>query len=236
MRTLALLLALTGCTDTLDSSRTGEEDTPVGADPTPVADPAGPTGATGGEDNTFDHPEAIGGESVTAQEALQRINDEGPPGYTARVHGCRKIPYRTLGRVLSSRGVDLQNETQLSAGRMYRESDQALGAGNYGARIAETAEGTVASASRMFDIFVQAAPEIIAAVENLEACRFGGSSAQLFDPDGSCREDGLTCLMGEPATPDHVSVCSDMVTRAASIEEGQAIAVATILSASNTCE
>ncbi len=193
-------------------------------------------GASAGTEGTFDHPAAIGGSAVTAREALARMEEEGPPGYTARIHGCRKMPYRTLGRVLAGLGVDLEASDELAAGNMWSGSDQALGAPNYDARIGESTEVTVAVASRTFDIFVQAAPEIIANLPTVERCMVGGVGASVFDSAGRCTRDGLSCLLGEPATDLHVAQCDDVVGRAADPEEGRAIAVAALLSAAHTCE
>jgi hypothetical protein len=119
---------------------------------------------------------------------------------------------------------------------MYRNSDQALGAPNYEARIPETTELTTSSASRLFDILVQAAPEIIANMPNVERCRIGDRGAAIFDESGRCTLEGLTCLLGEPATPEHVALCEQYVSRATTREKGRIVAVASMLAAAVTCE
>ena len=203
----------------------------------PVAAPDPEPGmGTGGDTNTFDHPAALGGSAISAREALERMQREGPPVYSARVHTCRKVRYRTIGRVLASRGVDLEAEADTSAGFMWRDADQALGAPNYGARVPETSELTVASASRLFDILVQAAPEIIAALPSRPECTIGGTGAALFDAADNCTDDGLTCLLGVPATTAHIELCNDIVDRAATPAEGRVIAVASMMAAAFTCE
>jgi hypothetical protein len=186
--------------------------------------------------STFDHPASLGGPSVSAGEALARMTEEGPPAYTARVHSCRKMKYATIGNVLRALGVDMGADDGESAGRMYRDADQALGAPNYGGRISETTELTVASASRLFDILVQAAPEIISSLPGTDHCSLGASGRGLFDESGYCTSDGLTCLLGTPASTAHVALCNDTIDRAATPEQGQRIAVASLLAASFTCE
>ncbi len=190
----------------------------------------------------FEHPTAIGLEaSVTPQEALNRIREVGPPEFTSRMHSCRKMRYRTIGRVLASRGVNLATTGEVQAGRMYREAGQALGAPNYEGRISEGTELTVASSSRLFDILVQAAPEIIAQIGSRPECQIDGSPAALFDAEGRCDADGLTCLLGVPASSAHVGLCNDIVRQANAsggnnAEEGKSIAVATLLASQFTCE
>jgi hypothetical protein len=65
-------------------------------------------------------------------------------------------------------------------------------------------------------------------------------STQLLDTSGNFTKDGLTCLMGKPATPDHISIANDAITQAVSQgltkDQGQQIAIASILEAAHTCE
>jgi len=234
---LSLLLA--ACGTTSESGRethlTGTDD-PEAAAETGTAPGSEEGGAASGTESTFDHPAAIGGSAVTAREALERMAEEGPPAYTARLHGCRKVPYRTMGRILSGLGVDLAAVSPTAAGNMWSVSDQALGAPNYGARIGESTEVTVAVASRTFDIYVQAAPEVIANLPTVERCMIGDVGARVFDEAGRCNRDGLSCLMGETASEIHVAQCDEIVRHAADPVDGQAIAVAALLSAAHGCE
>jgi hypothetical protein len=188
--------------------------------------------AAGGEDNTFDHPDT----QVDVWELLDRLSAEGPPKYTARSHSCPKVRFSTIGRILASRGVDVASTTNLSAGQLYRTGDQALGAPSYGARSRENLELTTAGASRLFDIFVAAAPEIIANMPNRAACRIGNVGARLFNDADQCVAEGITCLIGYPATASHVEVCNLTVQRASDPETGKRMAVAALAAAAHTCE
>jgi hypothetical protein len=191
---------------------------------------------SGGETTSFEHPDSIGRSQVTVEEVLTRMTEEGPVEYSSRVHACRKMPYSTLGRVLEGFGVDLQDDGATSAGRLYRRGAQALGAPNYGARISESSDLTTASAAKLFDIMVQAAPDIIANVPSLERCELGGEPSAVFRDDGTCSRNGLSCLLGERATMAHVELCDDTVARADDPDEGRIIAVASMLAAAFTCE
>lgn len=194
-----------------------------------------PVQTAGGVANTFHHPQSIDNvRTADARAILERMAEEGPPAYRSRVHACRKMRFGTIGRVLRDLGINTAAAN--GAGRMYREADQALGAPNYGARIAETTELTTASASRLFDILVVAAPEIIANVESSERCRIGERGVRIFDERGACTEAGITCLLGQPATSEHIALCDLMVRRASSPEVGRTLAVASLLAATMTCE
>jgi len=200
-------------------------------DTDPVAEPPS-GGASGGDDNTFDHPDSM----PDIWDLIDRMADEGPPEYSSRVHSCPKMRYETIGRLLESRGVDLTTVGETQAGFMYTSSDQGLGAPNYGARSRENLELTTASASKLFDIFVQAAPEIIANMPTRAECTVGEAAARMFNDSDQCTADGITCLIGIPATGGHIELCNEMVTRATTIETGKNIAVAALLSAAHTCE
>jgi hypothetical protein len=162
---------------------------------------------------------------------LEREQREGPPRYTSRIHNCAKIRYATFGRMLASRGVDLTRTDATSAGAIYNGSAQALGAPNYFARIRENLELGVSFAARTFEIYLQAAPEIIANLATSPAC-----GVPMFLADGRCNAAGITCLIGVPATAAHLDICNTMVARATDVATGQALAVAAIASAANTCE
>jgi hypothetical protein len=187
--------------------------------------------ASGGEDNTFDHPET----QIDVWELLERLSEEGPPRYTSRVHSCAKIRYATVGRILESRGVNLGG-TGVTAGGLYTGGDQALGAPNYAARSRESIDLTTAGASRLFDIFVAAAPEIIAQMPLRTECMIGGIGTEMFDPSGACNADGISCLTGVPATPSHIELCNLTVQRASDPELGKNMAVAVLAAAAHTCE
>lgn len=164
-------------------------------------------------------------------EELEELQREGPPRYSSRVHGCTKLRYLTLGNVLASRGVALGAAGPDTAGRIYREGRAALGAPNYAARARETIELGLATTSKVFDIFVQAAPEIIANLASRPEC-----GAPLFDAAGRCNPDGVSCLIGVPATPTHLEICNQTVQRGDDPERGKRLAVAVLAAAAHTCE
>lgn len=169
-------------------------------------------------------------------DELERIQRDGPPRYTSRLHGCAKMRYATLGNVLASRGVDLAATDELSAGRLYATGGQALGAASYAARVRENIEVGLATTAKIFDIYAQAAPEIIAKLPTRPECQIGGVGAQLFDAANHCVADGVTCLLGVPATPTHLEICNQTVAAAADIPTGKRLAVAALAAAGQLCE
>jgi hypothetical protein len=132
--------------------------------------------------------------------------------------------------------VDLGAGGGVSAGRLYREADLALGVANFQARKPESIELTASAAAKMFDIFLQAAPEIIAAMPTLPACMRAGVGTEFFDASGNCTSDGITCLTGIPATATQVDLCNQLVQRASTPEKGRTLAVAAVAAAAHTCE
>lgn len=167
---------------------------------------------------------------------LEREQREGPPRFASRMHSCPKMRVLTLGNVLASRGVNLAATDELSAGKIYTSSTVALGAANYAARTRENVELGVATAAKLFDIYAQAAPEIIANMPTRLECQKAGVPAQLFDSTNRCVASGFSCLMGIPATAEHLAVCNETIKRAADIESGKRLAVALLAAAAHTCE
>jgi hypothetical protein len=228
----SLALGVAGC---LGGSQPGSSTTGTGSttDPTNgslgIAGGAGQT--TGSIDNTFDHPNDQDPFAI-----LTRVETEGAPAVATKMHSCAKMKYATVGNVLKALGVNTANKTANSGGAIYTAATQAMGAPNYQARVSESLELTTAGATKLFDILVQSAPEIIAAVPKAAACTAGGTASALFGTDGSCSKAGLSCVQGYPATQAQIDLCNNILTSASTATIGQTLAVATLMSAAHSCE
>lgn len=226
MKTIGYTLAI------LASSVLASACTDDGAIDTDNAPPAGSTSGT--EDTTFDHDN---GDYISPWELLDRLQKEGPPRYTSKVHSCAKVRYKTLGTVLSQVGMASSTAATppaLSAGDLYKTGFNALGGPNYANRIRENIAITTSGASREFDIFAAGAQEVIDAFTNNTIARCPG--AQLFDANNTCQPSGITCLIGVPATAQHINYCNLTVTTASDVTVGKRLAVADMLAAAYTCE
>ena len=215
--TLAAILAssvlATACSDELDSGNTP------------------PTGSTSGnETSTFDHDNS----GISPWDLLDRLTQEGPPRYTSHVHSCPKVRVKTLGSVLSAVGINPANATALSAGNLYTTGANALGAPNYANRVRENIGITTSGASREFDIFAAGADEVITAFAGGTIARCPGVA--LFDSTSKCVADGITCLLGQPATTRHLDYCNLTIANASTPTVGKRLAVAAMLAAAYTCE
>lgn len=197
-----------------------------------------PGAYAGGDDTTYDHMGALGqGEKQKGvDQIIAEQQAEGEPEVRTRLHSCQKMQIQSLRNLLTSLGVTLANDDSGSnpptASDLLRGGGTALGAANYASRLGEQVFWTASGAAKQFDIFVQAAPEIVANLSSSTAC----DGVDLFDADDKCVADGITCLLGRPATPDHVALCNNVVESASTIEKGKNIAVASILSAEHSCE
>lgn len=195
---------------------------------------APPSGGTSGDETTtFDHDNS----GISPWELLDRLQQEGPPSYTSRVHSCSKVKYATLGNVLRSLNITIPTAQpangDVSPGALYFTGDNAMGTANYANRIRENISISTSGASREFDIFAAAADPIIAAFASNSITRCPG--AVLFVGD-SCQVSGITCLIGQPATTRHLDYCNLTVAAASDTTVGKRLAVATMLAAAYTCE
>ena len=205
----------------------------------PTQGPSQVPGAyAGGENNTFDHDNDLGEYGGRDPfDILAQRQAEGPAEVRTRLHSCQKIQYAALGNLLTSLGVDLSKTgNPATAGQLYQAGGDALGVANYDARVGEAIVWSAAGAAKLFDIFVQAAPEIIANLPSSAQCQVNGVGPQMFDAQGNCSADAVSCLMGRPATAEQTALCSHLVQEASSMDVGESIAVATILSATHSCE
>ncbi len=170
-----------------------------------------------------------------------------PLDIASRMHGCQKVAYASLGTFLAGRGVNLalvnSGSTPPSAGQLYAGATDAFGVPAPDSRLREPSFLTTAGATKLFDIFMQAALEIIPNISSptkAPDCTVGGANSAMFDSTG-CVQDSVTCLIGRPATPDDIILCNLILAKAdptnpADVATKQQIAVATMLSAAHTCE
>jgi hypothetical protein len=237
-KTIAMmaLLGVTACTTAPTELKKVTKEKTFHEDPTQEA--SVPGYAAAGEKNTFDHFADLGEFGGRDPfDILAQREEEGPAEVRTRLHSCQKIPYAALGNLLKSLGVDLDKQsTPPSAGQLYKAGGGALGVANYDARVGESITWSAAGAAKLFDIFTQAAPEVIANIESLDQCKVDGVSAPMFDENDQCNADALSCIMGRPASATQVAVCSHLVQQGSDITTGKNLAVATILAATHSCE
>ncbi len=208
-------------------------------DGTGTTTPGGSLGVSGGDTaggtgNTFNHDGDGLGPEEDPFSVLQRIQTEGPPEISTRMHSCQKMKYATVSNVLTAFGVNMANTTTTSAGFLFKNGSQAMGAPIYASRTAEAIELSTAGATKLFDIFVQAAPEIVTAFPT-KAMKAGAAVA-LFDSSGKFTSDGIAFLQGAPASQAQLDLANNVLTSASTPAIGQTLAVSTLLAAAHTCE
>lgn len=132
-----------------------------------------------------------------------------------------------------------------TAGYLYFTAKDALGYPKLDSRLGEKEEHSTASAMKLMDIFIQSASQIITNIgdpSKAPACTLNGKNRPMFDPtDGSCVEESVSCLIGTPATDDHMLLCNLLVQKAKvgdamDLSKKRVVAVATLLSAAHSCQ
>jgi hypothetical protein len=191
--------------------------------------------AEGNTQHHFKDPNT--GENGITDPAVVHADDQaiGSPEVVARLHACSKIPVATLASILSTRGVNLQDMGQNgvdTAGSLYANGLSSLGAANYAGRVPEMINASTSAMAKMFDIYVAAAPEILANVGTSTAC----PGVAIADAQGNFSKEGISCLMGKPASDNHVTLANQIVAAAPDVTTGEKLAIASILAAAHTCE
>ncbi|MBX3189262.1 MAG: hypothetical protein KF819_19720 [Labilithrix sp.] len=202
-------------------------------------DPRDPNSTAGGEDTTFDHNNDPGGTSENTNPPAEpsQIKMVGSPEVTSRLHACGKLTVSSLGSILNSRGLVGVQGAQRPQGAqtglaIYNQgaSAAALGGPNYNGRVPEAPFASTSAMAKMFDIFTMASYDAVAANWTATAC----PDVKVLGADGKFTQDGLTCLMGKPAKPEHVAIANDAIAKNAT--DGAKIAIAAVLSAAHTCQ
>jgi len=129
-------------------------------------------------------------------------------------------------------------------GFLYFTGKDALGVPKLDSRLGEKEEHSTASAMKLMDIFIQSAPQVIANIgdpSKAPACTMGGKNMPMFSSDGSCIEESVSCLIGLPATEDHMLLCNLLVGKAdknnaTDVMKKRNIAVAVLMSAAHSCQ
>jgi hypothetical protein len=184
------------------------------------------TGSTANHNNDSTGDPSGGNTDNTAQK-IENDQRVGGPDVVSRLHACGKISTITLGNYLLSRGLP-QNGRAYQA---FTAGIQSLGAPSYGARVPEAAFPSISAHSKMFDISVLAAQEIITGMKTSTAC----PGVDLVSTDGkSLTKDGISCLIGAPATNIHVEQAAAAIAENAT--DGAKIAVAAIIQSTIVCE
>ena len=194
----------------------------------------GSRGTAGGEDSTFNHsndsPAAPGADEQPPEPAQLRLM--GSPEVTSRLHSCGKMTNTSLLSILESRGLGGGTPGgggAQTARQIFDRSQAALGGPNYNGRVPEAPFASTSAMSKAFDIFAMASYAAVNANYTATAC----PDVKIV-VDGKITKDGLTCLMGKPATDAHVALANDAITKNAT--DGAKIAIAAALAAAHTCQ
>lgn len=202
-------------------------------------DPRDPNSTAGGEGTTFDHSNDPGGtpDNTNPPAEPAQVKMVGSPEVTSRLHACGKLTVSSLGTILNSRGlIGVQGATRPQGAQTglaifnNGATAPALGAANYNGRVPEAPFASTSAMAKMFDIFTMASYDAVAANWTAPAC----PGVKVVGPDGKITQDGLSCLMGKPAKPEHVAIANDAIAKNAT--DGAKIAIAAALSAAHTCQ
>jgi hypothetical protein len=220
-------LALSACDGTSDNLTNGESSAPRNSGQT-----------SGGSDNTYDHSnDPAGVPAGTPYEPADpaQVRAVGSPEVTSRLHSCGKLTVASIGQLLTSRGLTGggQRPQNISSGQqIFNQGDTAaaLGGPNYNSRVPEAPFASTAAVSKMFDIYTMAAYDVVEADWEAPAC----PGVKVIGADGKFTRDGITCLIGKPATEEHVAIANDAIVKSPS--DGAKIAIAALLAAAHTCQ
>ena len=221
-------LAIAGCSDgTSDSLSNGG-----------AGGSGDPNGTAGNENTTFDHSNDPGGAAPGAdfQPAEPgQVRLIGSPEISSRLHSCGKLTIKSLGDILTSRGLTgggTRPAGALSGQAIFAQgaTAAAFGGANYNGRVPEASFASTSAMAKMFDIFTMSSYDTVAPAWTAPAC----PGVKVLGTDGKFTKDGLSCLMGKPAKDEHLAIANDAIVK--NPTDGAKLAIAALLSAAHTCQ
>lgn len=226
---LAAALGLLGCSNTVSDTSNSDGGTAPPPDLSNVA-----TSTTPGVANAFNHDGILGDIGDIFADGRQVS-----PAVGERMHACGKLQFGSLGRILQTRGVNLANMTNFSAGSLYSSGNLVIGVANYPARVAESDRNTTGGIVRLYDILIAAAEELLPdATTDLLSTSAACTGVKFFNADNTCSAAGFGCFMGVPPTDAQIQLCNSMVmdTFDANIVNRKRLAVAAMASPIFLCD
>ena len=209
-----------------------------------------PNDTASGENNTYNHAhESVGGENGVTDVQARLVDDSnaGTPTDVAKMHGAQKISYAALAAMLTDFGVPVTaakattgkgggggttTTTPATAQSLYANGKNALGAPVFSSRSPEMLIPSTSALTKEFDIFVAAAPDILT--------KLGAASKRcpgvVLLNGTQLTADGISCLIGKPATADYVTLANQLIADVGDPTKGPAVAVATLLAAAHISE
>ena len=84
--------------------------------------------------------------------------------------------------------------------------------------------------AKMFDIYTMGSYAAVGTAWDAPAC----PGTKVLGADGKFTKDGISCLIGKPATDEYVAIANDALVK--NPTDGAKIAIAAMLSAAHTCQ
>ena len=198
-----------------------------------------PNSTAGGENTTFDHSNdsmaASGADNNSQGTDPGQVKIEGTPEVTALLHGCGKLTVTSLANFIATRGITGKVAVptgSMSGAAIFKANGTpaALGAANYSGRVGESPFSSTSAMSKMYDIFTMSSYDIADPAWTATAC----PGTKMLGADGKFTKDGLSCLIGKPATDQHVAIANDALTK--NPTDGAKIAISAVLAAAEVCQ
>jgi hypothetical protein len=155
----------------------------------------------------------------------------GSPEVTSRLHSCGKLTNASIAELIASRALNGGNpQGSQGAQAIFNASGPALGAANYPGRVPEAPFASTSAMAKMFDIYTMGSYAAVGTNWTPPAC----PGTKVLGTDGMFTKDGISCLIGKPASDEYVAIANDAIAK--NPTDGAKIAIAAMLSAAHTCQ
>lgn len=162
---------------------------------------------TVGDDYGIDHDTALDNIGDVFKDGRQLAPHEGE-----KLRSCGKLRFDTLKAALKSRGINVDNTANGSAGALLKRAEPVWGLANFPSRVAETTRNSTSGLVGLQDIMIAVGEELVTSANSDGAFASGAcQGSKLFD-GMSCNKDGFACLIGVTPSQRQLDLCANLIS------------------------
>lgn len=160
-----------------------------------------------GDDYGIDHDTALDNIGDVFKDGRQLAPAEGE-----KLRSCGKLRFDTLKAALKSRGINVDNNANGSAGALLKRAEPVWGLANFPSRVPETTRNSTSGLVGMQDILIAVGEELVTSMNQDGAFTNGAcQGAKLFE-GMTCEKDGFACLLGVTPSQRQLDLCGNLIS------------------------
>ncbi len=159
-----------------------------------------------GDDYGIDHDTALDNIGDVFKDGRQLAPQEGE-----KLRSCGKLRFDTLKIALKSRGINVDNTANGSAGALLKRAEPVWGLANFPSRVPETTRNSTSGLVGLQDIMIAVGEELVTNMNQDGAFGNGACQGSKLFEGMACNKDGFACLLGVTPSQRQIDLCSNLI-------------------------